>query len=73
MLVCLQSKMPGGVVSAMATNKANTMLYTADSLGFIYVWDVAKYCLEAPETESPDGERCTNRETDRQIETDRQT
>ncbi|XP_076467714.1 cilia- and flagella-associated protein 337-like [Babylonia areolata] len=48
------SKAAGGMVSAMATNKANTLLYTADSLGFIYVWDVAKYCLERPETDSPE-------------------
>nr|KAG5692186.1 hypothetical protein BaRGS_008732 [Batillaria attramentaria] len=49
------SKVPGGMVSAMVTNKANTLLYTADSLGFIYVWDVARYCLEKREEEAPEG------------------
>ena len=39
----------------MVTNKANTLLYTADSLGFIYVWDVARYCLEKPTDEAPEG------------------
>ncbi|XP_070198273.1 cilia- and flagella-associated protein 337-like isoform X3 [Littorina saxatilis] len=48
------SKAPGGVVSAMATNKLNSVLYTADSLGFIYVWDVANYCLQNAETEPPE-------------------
>lgn len=48
------SKQAGGVASAMVTNKANTHLYTADSLGFVYVWDVSRYCVDKPANEPPE-------------------
>lgn len=40
----------------MVTNKVNTVLYTADSLGFVYVWDISTYCLEKSADGPPEGQ-----------------
>ena len=42
------------MVSTLETNKSNSMLVSADSHGFIYVWNIANYCVDHPETESPE-------------------
>ncbi|XP_069131359.1 LOW QUALITY PROTEIN: cilia- and flagella-associated protein 337-like [Argopecten irradians] len=39
------SKNSGGMITTMATDDANTMLFCGDSLGFILIYDVDGYCL----------------------------
>lgn len=34
--------------------KRATMLFSADSQGFMYVWNIEGYCLDGPETEGPE-------------------
>ncbi|XP_030855252.1 WD repeat-containing protein on Y chromosome isoform X3 [Strongylocentrotus purpuratus] len=36
---------PGEAVLAMATDEENEILITADTLGYIKVWDIAEYCI----------------------------
>lgn len=50
----LQTKLPGSMVSAMDVNKANTLLFTADSAGFVYVWNIDGYCVTHLEEEAPE-------------------
>ena len=41
-------------MSAMAINKSDTILFTGDSFGFVYVWRVEHYCSEEEEKEPPE-------------------
>jgi len=36
----------------MVTNSRNTRLFSADSFGFIYVWNVERYCVDSIEEQS---------------------
>jgi hypothetical protein len=36
----------------MEVNAANTLLFTGDDFGFIYVWNIDKYGLHQAETQS---------------------
>lgn len=48
--------MKGAMVSTMITNKANTLLFTGDSMGFIYAWDINNYCHDTPADAPPECE-----------------
>ncbi|CAG5124099.1 unnamed protein product, partial [Candidula unifasciata] len=47
------SKAKGGMVTYVLSNTDNTRLYSSDSVGFIYAWDIGSYCLTGPEIHSP--------------------
>uniref|UniRef100_A0A0L8IAK9 Uncharacterized protein n=1 Tax=Octopus bimaculoides TaxID=37653 RepID=A0A0L8IAK9_OCTBM len=34
----------GAMVTSMALNSSNTVLYSTDTFGFIYAWDIDRYC-----------------------------
>ncbi|WAQ98654.1 hypothetical protein MAR_023027 [Mya arenaria] len=38
----------------MEVNKANTVLFTGDSLGFVYLWDIDGYAATHVESEPPE-------------------
>lgn len=44
----------GALVSTMTINQANTMLYVADNLGFIFIYNVDGYALSKTEDEPPE-------------------
>ncbi|WAQ98705.1 WDR49-like protein [Mya arenaria] len=44
----------GAMVSVMEVNKANTVLFTGDSLGFVYLWDIDGYAATHVESEPPE-------------------
>ncbi|XP_012936713.1 WD repeat-containing protein on Y chromosome [Aplysia californica] len=48
------SKVKGGMVSHLLSNSNNTLLFSSDSFGFIYVWDIATYCLTEPAVQPPE-------------------
>ncbi|XP_060601618.1 WD repeat-containing protein on Y chromosome-like isoform X3 [Ruditapes philippinarum] len=48
------SNSKGAMVSVLDVNKANTVLFSGDSYGFIYLWNVDGYCLKHKEQESPE-------------------
>ncbi|XP_041358198.1 WD repeat-containing protein on Y chromosome-like [Gigantopelta aegis] len=48
------SKMPGAMVSTMQTTKNNIALYTGDSFGFIYIWNMDGYCADGIEQNPPE-------------------
>ncbi|XP_046574299.1 WD repeat-containing protein on Y chromosome-like [Haliotis rubra] len=48
------SSVKGAMVSTMITNKANTLLFTGDSMGFIYAWDIDNYCHDTPADSPPE-------------------
>lgn len=52
----LQSNSKGAMVSVLEVNKANTVLFSGDSFGFIYLWNIDGYCAKHKEDESPEGE-----------------
>jgi len=43
------------MVSVMEINKANTILFTGDSFGFVYLWDIDGYAADRIEPEPPEG------------------
>ena len=49
----LQSQRPGTLVTTMEVDSDNTVLISADYLGFIYLWNIVGYCLNGAETHSP--------------------
>ncbi|CAL1540983.1 unnamed protein product [Lymnaea stagnalis] len=48
------SKMKGAMVSQLVSNSNNTTVYSSDTVGFIYVWNFADYCLTRPANEPPE-------------------
>ncbi|XP_053398693.1 WD repeat-containing protein 49-like isoform X5 [Mercenaria mercenaria] len=48
------SNSKGAMVSVLEVNKANTVLISGDSCGFIYLWNIDGYCLKHREHESPE-------------------
>ena len=50
----LQTKLPGAMITSMEVNKANTTLFTADSFGFLCVWNIEGYCMSDAESEPPE-------------------
>ena len=44
-------------MSSMDVNKENTLLFTADSTGFVYVWNVENYCTKGHEHGPPECEQ----------------
>ena len=46
------------MVSTIAVVESDTMLFSADSLGFIYVWNIDGYSLKGEETGSPERKCC---------------
>ncbi|XP_050415483.1 WD repeat-containing protein on Y chromosome [Patella vulgata] len=48
------SKLNGAMVSTMIVNQSNSKLYSGDSLGFIYVWNIKNYCLIGLESQPPE-------------------
>ncbi|XP_052794800.1 WD repeat-containing protein on Y chromosome-like [Mya arenaria] len=48
------SNSKGAMVSVMEVNKANTVLFTGDSLGFVYLWDIDGYAATHVESEPPE-------------------
>jgi WD40 repeat protein len=42
------------VVTCLATDNANTRLYSADNCGFISVWNITEYCNHGPENSPPE-------------------
>ncbi len=51
-----QTRAAGGIVSAMDVTEKNTTLITADSMGFLFVWDIAQYCTHGREDNLPECE-----------------
>ncbi|XP_013403706.1 WD repeat-containing protein on Y chromosome-like [Lingula anatina] len=48
------TKHTGAMVTAMELYKNDTILFTADSVGFIYCWNVEGYCAKSKATDSPE-------------------
>lgn len=46
--------MPDALVCTMEMNKADTMLFTADSAGFVYVWNIEGYSMHGFEDDPPE-------------------
>ena len=44
------------MVCSMEVNMLNTLLFTADNSGFVYVWNIDGYCLDHGESEPPECE-----------------
>ena len=44
------------MVSTLEVVSSDTMLFSADNLGFIYAWNIDGYCLKGEEAESPERE-----------------
>lgn len=44
------------MISALAIDKDNITLYSGDSFGFVFVWDIEGYCVDGPANKPPDGE-----------------
>ena len=44
------------MVTAMEVNSKDTTLVTADSSGFLFVWNISGYCLAGREDEPPERE-----------------
>ena len=58
-LICVfQSNSKGAMVSLLEINKHNTVLFSGDSLGFIYLWNVDGYASDGREYEPPEGNTC---------------
>jgi len=47
-------------VTTMETNINNTRLFSADSVGFISVWNIERYCIDSVEQQSPGREKNTS-------------
>ncbi|KAJ8297801.1 hypothetical protein KUTeg_024332 [Tegillarca granosa] len=47
-------KTKGAMISALALDKDNITLYSGDSFGFVYVWDIEGYCVDGPADKPPD-------------------
>lgn len=43
------------MVSVLEINKQNTVLFSGDSFGFIYLWNVDGYAVDCIERDSPEG------------------
>ena len=41
-------------MTAMETNKDNTILVTADSSGFMFIWNINQYATDMNEAEPPE-------------------
>ena len=50
----LQSQTPGTLVTTMEVDIENTVLISADYLGFVYLWNIDGYCLDGAESRSPE-------------------
>ncbi|XP_055893432.1 WD repeat-containing protein on Y chromosome-like isoform X2 [Biomphalaria glabrata] len=48
------SSIKGSMVSQLVSNSANTVLYSSDTSGFIYAWNLTDYCLTRPAHEPPE-------------------
>ncbi|KAL4229841.1 hypothetical protein ACF0H5_010233 [Mactra antiquata] len=48
------SNSKGAMVSVLEVNKQNTVLFSGDSYGFIYLWNIDGYCLTSNEEEPPE-------------------
>ena len=44
------------MVTAMEVNSKDTTLVTADSSGFLFVWNISGYCLTGREDQPPERE-----------------
>ena len=49
-----QSRMKGAMISGMEVDKASHTLYTADSYGFVFVWNIKDYCLNYCHEDPPE-------------------
>jgi len=52
----LQTKVAEAIVTALETNSANTRLFSADSVGFVCIWNIEGYCVFSSEVRSPQRE-----------------
>ena len=42
------------MITAMEVNKTNTLLFSCDTFGFVYVWNIDGYCKNGVEKNSPE-------------------
>ena len=54
LILLVKSKLPGAMISTIEVDENNNLLFSSDSHGFIYVWNIDGYCIEGEESESPE-------------------
>ena len=52
LIIISQTKMNESVVCCMEINPSNTLLFTGDDYGFVYIWNIETYGLHKKETDS---------------------
>jgi len=50
----LQMNVDDAVVTTMETNSTNTRLFSADSFGFVCIWNIDGYCVDKTEEQRPE-------------------